>query len=349
MDPLIRMIDANANRAREGLRVMEDVARFARNDAAMSAGFKALRHGVTAGVEGLGISMLQRSASRDTPGDVGTGVKVEGEGTRASLQAVVGAAGARATEALRVCGECAKLVHPAGASAFERLRYEAYELQRRLVLALGTGRGGQWRLCVLISEGLCKRPWLEVARAAIEGGADCLQLREKGLGDAELWRRAGALVEAASRSGAGVSVIVNDRADVALATGAAGVHLGQDDLSVAEVRAIAGDRLIVGVSTHNLDEAERAWAAGADYCGVGAMFATATKARPASGAEYLQAYLADERMAAVPHLAIGGITPGNVRELAAAGCRGVAVSGVVCGAAEPAEVCRAILAGLALR
>lgn len=349
MDPLIRMIDANANRAREGLRVMEDVARFARHDAAMSAGFKALRHGVTAGVAGLGISMLQQSASRDTPGDVGTGIKVQAEGSRASLQALVAAAGGRATEALRVCGECAKLVHPAGAGAFERLRYEGYELQRRLVLALGTGRGGQWRLCVLISEGLCARPWLEVARAAIEGGADCLQLREKGLDDAELSRRAGVLVEEAARGGTGVSVMVNDRADVALATGAAGVHLGQDDLSVAEVRAVAGDRLIVGVSTHDLGEAERAWAAGADYCGVGAMFATATKARATSGVGYLRAYLGDERLATVPHLAIGGITPGNVGELAAAGCRGVAVSGVVCGAADPAGVCRALVAGLALR
>jgi thiamine-phosphate pyrophosphorylase len=155
-------------------------------------------------------------------------------------------------------------------------------------------------------------------------------------------------------------VVVNDRLDVALACGADGVHLGQDDLSVRDARRViaasmekggarvalgARGALLVGASTHSLDEARAAVEAGADVCGVGAMFATGTKPSVApSGLPYLRAYLAAHGR--VPHLAIGGITPANVRELAAAGCRGVAVSGTVCGADDPAAVVRALRSAL---
>jgi thiamine-phosphate pyrophosphorylase len=135
--------------------------------------------------------------------------------------------------------------------------------------------------------------------------------------------------------------VVNDRADVALACGADGVHVGQDDLPVRDVRRLAGERLLVGASTHSLQEARTAVESGADVCGVGAMFATGTKPGIApGGAGYLRAYLSS--FGGVPHLAIGGITVANVHELAAAGCRGVAVSGAVCGAPDPAAVVRAL-------
>jgi thiamine-phosphate pyrophosphorylase len=143
----------------------------------------------------------------------------------------------------------------------------------------------------------------------------------------------------------GAAVVVNDRADVALACGADGVHVGQGDLAPADVRRVAGDALLVGVSTHCVAEAECAVAAGADLCGVGAMFASRTKPDVApQGEAYLCAYLA--RFAHVPHLAIGGIEPANVAQLAAAGCRGVAVSSVVCGAEDPGAVAHALRTGL---
>src|SRR5262249_3445094 len=136
----------------------------------------------------------------------------------------------------------------------------------------------------------------------------------------------------------GVRVIVNDRVDLALLSGADGVHLGQSDLPVAEARRLAGARLLIGVSTANLDEARSAARQGADYCGVGPMFPTTTKDKPRiSGPPYLREYLAAPVSARVPHLAIGGIAPGNVSDLVSAGCRGIAVSGSVCGATDPAE------------
>lgn len=356
MQPELRIIDANANRAAEGLRVMEDVARFALDHTRLVGEFKQARHDLQSALASVPGGRLSLLASRDTPGDVGTGIKADGtETVRSSLHAVAAAAGGRTTQALRAIEEAIKLVAPGAAAAVEHVRYRVYEAEKQLGLALGTGRAPQWRLCVLITESLCTsgRAWLDVARAAIEGGADCIQLREKGLSDSELLRRAKELVELASRivigeSGGHASVIINDRADIALLAGASGVHLGQEDASVASVRELAGERLLVGVSTHDLSEARNALHDGADYVGVGAMFPTTTKVRDTSGPEYLAAFLEmTHETRPLPHLAIGGITPANVGDLAAVGCRGVAVSSVVCGAADPAGVCRELLKGLA--
>lgn len=361
MDPARRALDANANRAREGLRVLEDLARFvlARED--LCARAKAARHGVAEGLSAAGVDGLSLLASRDAGGDPGTGVKALGEGQRDGLSGVALAAGKRAGEALRVIEELVKTWPGGRDDAWRRVeaaRYAVYDLERDVVLALGTGRGVQWRLCVLLSESLCRRPWLDVAREAIRGGADCLQLREKAVEGGALLERARALVSLAREAGppgggtgAGTSrtraaVIINDRPDIALLAGADGVHLGQGDLPIGEARALAGSRLLIGASTHDLAEARAAVAAGADYCGVGAMFPTGTKPRETSGVAYLRAYLAEPALSRVPHLAIGGITPERVAGLTEAGCRGVAVSAAVCGSDDPAAVCREFRAAL---
>ncbi|MCC7388836.1 MAG: thiamine phosphate synthase [Phycisphaerales bacterium] len=345
-----RLIDANANRAREGLRVVEDLARFVLNDEGLCAALKGVRHGLGEVLAVLPVDRGVLLAWRDTPGDVGTGLVGTGEGTRAGLPAMCGAAAGRLGEALRVIEEGAKVLGAGqAAAAVEALRYRAYDACAAVERALGTGRAGQWRLCVLITEALCvHHRWERVAELAIEGGADCLQLREKGLDGGELVARARALVETA-KSGSesratSVSVIVNDRADVALAAGADGVHVGQGDMRVRDVRRVAGNALLVGVSTANLDQARAAARDGADYCGLGPMFASSTKPKASlAGVGYMRAYLADPACARLPHLAISGIGPENVGELAAAGCRGVAVSSVVCGAGEPGAVCAVLV------
>lgn len=340
-----RAIDANANRAREALRVLEDLARFVLNDAELSARAKALRHGVEAGVAGLGIDATARLASRDTAGDVGTRIAAPGGPSRESLDALAGANASRAAEALRSLEECAKTFPGVGVGAsraFESLRYGVYELEKSLRRML-PGRARQWRLCVLITGSLCAgRPWEEVARGAIAGGADAIQLREKGLADREFLARAERLVALAR--GLGAAVIVNDRTDVALMSGADGVHLGQGDLPVERVRALAGDRLIVGVSTSRIEEAREAVRAGADYVGLGPMYSSVTKAKDRiAEVGYLREALADAMVSRVPHLAIGGITAERARELASAGCRGIAVSSAVCGAEDPEGACRALI------
>jgi thiamine-phosphate pyrophosphorylase len=136
---------------------------------------------------------------------------------------------------------------------------------------------------------------------------------------------------------ANARVIVNDRVDIALASGADGVHLGTGDLSIRAARKLAGTNLLIGASTHNAAEALAAVTEGADVCGVGAIFATQLKPdRAPCGVELVSEFI--RHYPHVPHLAIGGISAQNIEQLTAVGCRGVAVSGAVCGASNPAAV-----------
>ena len=156
---------------------------------------------------------------------------------------------------------------------------------------------------------------------AIDGGATMVQLREKHLDDAAFLEEAKAFVALCREKGA-ISII-NDRADIALASGADGVHVGQEDLAAAQARQLLGADKIVGVSAHNVEEALAAQAAGADYLGVGAAFVTGTKtdAKPISRDTIRAVTTAVD----IPAVAIGGITRENVTELAGCGLAGVAV------------------------
>lgn len=349
--PWARIADANLNRAREGLRVLEDLARFALDDAELTGRIKTLRHDLARAAEALadatGLDRAMRLAWRDTPGDVGTAVKTESELTRAGPAEVAAAAAGRASEALRALEECAKALNDAGAARqFEHLRYRLYDAERALGLSLLPGRAPQWRLCVILSERLCTHhPWERVAELALEGGADCVQLREKELTDRDLLERARRLVAIARSRHA--AAVINDRPDVALLAGADGVHVGADDLPPDGVRRLAGSRLLIGASTDRLERAHAAIRAGADYCGVGPMFPSTTKPRDhIPGPEYLARYLADPLCAARPHLAIGGITPQRVPELTRLGCRGVAVASAVCSSPDPRAAAAELLSRL---
>lgn len=203
----------------------------------------------------------------------------------------------------------------------------------------------QWRLCVLISENLCREGnWWGVAESIMsvvwEGRAavDCIQLREKSLDDRELLRRARQLVALCRPMG--TCVIVNDRPDIAMLAHADGVHLGQDDLPCDLVRQIVGENFLIGVSTSQVTQAQQALAQGANYCGVGPMFTTATKQKELIvGPTYLQQYI---EWGQLPHLAIGGITIDNVARLGEVGTVSVAVSSAVCRASNPAAVVQRI-------
>lgn len=319
--------------------MLDDLARFVADRSELCERIKSVRHEVSAVVARLQIAPEALLGARDTPGDVGTTISAPAEYRRADARELARVNSSRAGESLRSLEETAKaLGKPVVAAGFESLRYRVYDIEKHLVAALPHPGARQWRLCVLITESLCRLPWSEVARRALIGGADCLQLREKSLDDVELLARARAFATLVREHGA--TFIMNDRADVALAAGADGVHLGQADLPVEEVRKIlpAG---IIGVSTERIEQARAALRAGADYCGIGPMFPTATKDKPRiAGPEYLREYLADPSLAEMPHLAIGGITTTTLPVLISAGARGVAVSSAVCGAIDPEQVCR---------
>jgi thiamine-phosphate pyrophosphorylase len=337
----LRIIDANRNRALEALRVLEDLARFSVGDATLTEGLKAARHAITLALAGLDAGALL--ASRDAAGDPGTAITGAAESSRPNLHALAIANGSRATEALRSLEEALKLVDPTAASRIERVRYRTYDLARDVALRLAGTAPRQWTVCVLLTESLCSMPWLDTAKAALDGGADCLQLREKELGGAELLARAQALRTLTRAHGA--SLVINDRLDVALASDADGVHLGQGDLPIAAARAIAGSALLIGASTHDPHEAAQAITGGASYCGVGCMYPSGTKAGlPLAGPSYLVRFLAEHP--GVPHLAIGGIDEARARDLAALGCSGVAVSGAVLASDDPARAVRRLRGAL---
>lgn len=325
----LRILDANANRAREALRVLEDYARFALNHDALSAGLKQVRHDLAAATGPL---LADAILCRDTPGDVGTDNKTAAETQRDDLAAVVTAAGKRLGEALRVIEEMLKLADASSAGKIEAIRYRFYDLEQQIARALGRSRRmADVRLYVLITESACSGPWLTVAEQAILGGADCLQLREKSLDGGELLARARTLVELCRRYN--VLCIINDRPDIAILSGADGVHVGQGDLPAAEVRRLVGGQMIVGVSTHRIEQAKQAVVDGADYIGVGPIFRSPTKPRDfAAGLEYAR-QVADAIR--IPAVAIAGITLDNVDEVLACGIRAVAVTAAVAGAADP--------------
>jgi thiamine-phosphate pyrophosphorylase len=202
---------------------------------------------------------------------------------------------------------------------------------------------------VLITESLCKRPWEDVARAALEAGADCIQLREKELPGRELLARAKRLRELTHAHDA--SLVINDRPDLALLSEADGLHLGQTDLPLREARRIVGDGMCIGVSATTLAQASDALEAGADSLGLGPMFATRTKPDPGgrtdgslAGPPVVREVL--KKHPGTLHLAIGGITGANIAELREAGAKGIAVSGVVCGADDPGAMARELLEAL---
>ena len=178
---------------------------------------------------------------------------------------------------------------------------------------------------ILDPEQTCGRPAEHILPRLLEAGVSILQLRVKSLPPVdflELAKQARAVTRAH-----GCKLIINDRVDIALACGADGVHLGQDDLPLSAGRKLMGQK-IIGISTHDLDQARAAERAGADYIGFGPMFGTRTKATgyEARGPEMLQQI---RRAVTLPIVAIGGITEANVQEVWQAGADSVAIIGDV--------------------
>ena len=195
----------------------------------------------------------------------------------------------------------------------------------RLYLVTGSRPGG--------------RSLAEVLEPALRGGVDLVQLREKDAGDAEIL--AAAAEARPLCTAAGALLLVNDRPDLAVAAGADGVHVGQDDMTVAEARAITGAELLVGLSTHAPSEID---AADADYIGVGPVHATPTKpGRPAVGLDLVR-YAAEH--AELPWFAIGGVDPASVGVVVEAGATRIAVVRAITDATDPEAAASALRAAL---
>ncbi len=337
---VLRILDAAANRAREALRVLEDVVRFGWDDEGLMRELKELRHEMAGGL-GL-LPMAAAMGTRDTAGDVGTSVKTDAEFCRGNIRDILTANCKRLTEALRSLEEFAKTVDTEAAGRFEQMRYRAYTLEKKL---LGRAAGmdarrrfEKVRLYVLLTESICALPWEQVLREILAAGGErlCVQLREKNVADGELLRRARIIADQCRQAGA-ISM-VNDRADIALLAGADGVHVGQTDLRLEEVGKILPSGAITGISTENIEQARSAVGGKTlpTYLAVGPMFHTMTKEKPRiAGPAYAAEVVREIKL---PVAAIGGITLENAAKVTAAGVRTLAVSAAVLKSARPGEM-----------
>ena len=355
-----RVLDANLNRAREGLRVLEDFARFLVDNHDISLKLKSMRHDLVAAEKQLfasaGIGMADRLQFRDTDGDVGTTQMTDGEQQRGALADVVIANARRVEESLRSLEEFGKLVSAPFSAAMKSLRYSAYTMEKSLAGISTPGllphddkaiRLQQARVYLLITESMCRLPWQQVVEQSLDAGVGVLQLREKSLNDRELLRRA-EWMGAACRN-ARALFIVNDRPDIAAICEADGVHVGQDEFSVAEARRVLKPGQLVGLSTHSLEQAIQATEAGADYLGVGPVFPSQTKSfEEFPGLAFVNS-VAKSTIVAKPWFAIGGICLERIPELITAGAQRVAVTSAVAGVEHPGEVIRAIRSAFADR
>ena len=183
------------------------------------------------------------------------------------------------------------------------------------------------------------RSTVEVVAAAVSGGVTCVQLREKHCSTREFLEEARRVRELLA--GTGVPLIINDRLDVALAVAADGVHLGQNDLPVADARRLVGERLVIGVSAESVADAIRAEAEGADYIGVSPVFTTPTKmdTAPPLGLEGLREI---RRAVRLPLVAIGSIRHDNAAEVLRAGADGLAVVSAIVSAPCPRTAAAAL-------
>jgi len=341
MREVYRILDANFNRATEALRVAEDCGRFALNDPAITAMAKNLRSDLRRVYDALPEGEL--ITRRDTPGDIGTEMTTPSEAKREGLADVAAAACKRLAESLRTIEEYVKFVAPGQSTQIERMRYDAYTLEQRLIQRLLVGKTfEQVKLYVLVSSHLCLGSLREAARAAIGGGADAIQLRETKVTDDVMLALAAELREVTDETGK--LLIVNNRPDIASLISADGVHLGQHDMPVTEARKLLRPGAIVGKSIHNIAQARAAVNEGADYISVGPIFQTETKdAGPPVGLELLEEVSKEISLPLVP---IGGINADNVAQLVGAGAKRVAVCSAVCRAKDPKAAAAALKAGL---
>lgn len=354
---LFRILDAALNRTNEGLRVVEDYARLAIDDEFLSTELKRLRHDLTEA--GKGIEQSKRMRARDTLGDVGTAIELPSEYERVSgkegivksnfiagvqwdegIDGTIKANFSRAQQGLRTIEEFSKLLDTAVAKKIEQIRYRCYTLEK----AFNANLEG---LCELVDASLyalttAQGDWKLRVESMVEAKVDLVQLRDKDRTDREIVAVGRKIAELTR--GSNTVFIMNDRADLANAAGADGVHLGQDDLKVGDARRIVGPSKVIGVSTHSLAQARQAVKEGADYIGVGPVFPSTTKHfEKHEGLELVEEVAAEIKL---PVFAIGGITLDNLSKVLNSGVRRVAVSGAINETDDVRQVVREFRCGL---
>ncbi len=320
-DKIYSAIDANINRALEGLRVCEDVFRFVRRGSMISARLKSLRHEIIEAVKIFPQGLLLRE--RDVAGDEIKFADTAGEKERGSVFDLARKNLRRSQEALRSIEEFFKLASPGGEqNPFQALRFTLYSLEKDICLPLlraeKINKFENSLYAILDSAFVKNNEYAKTAARLIKGGASIIQLRMKDSSMKVILREARSVAAACREKG--VIFIVNDHPEAALLSGADGLHLGQDDLPVIEARKVVPPEMIIGVSTHSAAQALEAADENPDYIAAGPVFDTKSKygeLMKGIGTDIIKDII---NKIETPVVAIGGIDHSRIAELKKSGC-----------------------------
>ncbi len=329
-EAVCRILDANLDRAREGIRIIEEWCRFALNNGHFVQVCKQIRQTLA---QWHSNDIRQ---ARNTEQDEGTTLTHPLEEQRENCQQLLQINFSRTQEALRVLEEYGKVYDPRLGKTCKQLRYQLYILETDL---LGSSpqhklQSAQLYLVTTPSENL-----FSIVEGALKGGVSVVQYRNKQADDSQQIAEAQALCELCHRYGA--LFLMNDRADLAVAVNADGVHLGQQDLPITVARQILGPNKIIGRSTSNPLELDSAIAEGANYVGVGPIYQTPTKpGKSPAGMEYIDYAI---KHSPIPWFAIGGINSENIATVVEAGAPRVAVVRAIMEARDPQKATQSLL------
>ena len=334
---ILRIVDASLNRIGEGLRVLEEYARFSLSNAKLTQQLKNMRHKLVKVDSKLQSQLIH---GRDASIDIGAEMEVPGENKQRDTAGIISANARRVQESLRVMEEMARGPElNLETNYYKQARFELYNIEKDLLsLVLRQDKLKRMNgLYVIIDPEFAKgRKLTDIAAQAIKGGATAIQLRDKKRSVKEFLASASELRDICAEKGA--LFIVNDSMEVALGSGADGLHVGQDDLPADIARRLLPIDKILGCSARTLAEAKKAKDDGADYLGVGAIFPTDSKEDTREiGVEALKNI---RRALDLPLVAIGGINRDNLKSVIKAGADAAAVISAVMGADDVEKASR---------
>ncbi|NLK62026.1 MAG: thiamine phosphate synthase [Fusobacteria bacterium] len=304
-----RILDANVNRAAEGIRVIEDVCRFYFEDEDKTKKLREIRHKLRKTFKNIDDDFVN---SRDSEHDIGKDISQNTTlDKKTDLKQLITANFKRVEEAVRTMEESLKIIEKYEKSKImENIRYEAYYLEKEILklITIKLPKGIYGITAEKYSNG---RKNIDVVREMIESGVKIIQYREKYKSMKEKYEECLEIREITRKNS--VIFIVNDHIDIAMMVDADGVHIGQDDVPIKEVRKLVGNK-IIGLSTHSKEQYQKALEDGADYIGVGPIYKTYTKDDVCDpvGLEYLEYAVKENK---IPFVAIGGIKENNIYDV----------------------------------
>ena len=323
---IAQLIDANLDRAREGLRVMEDWCRFGLKRSDFSIQIKDWRQQL-----GAHHHNIYRRA-RLTSNDPAMGISHQLQKVRSTPEAIFIANSSRVQEALRVIEEFTRLTDPNLCRIATKIRYETYEIEIKVLnTSEGINKRKALKDCSIYLITTNRSDLENVVLQALKAGVKIVQYREKFLQDKEKISQAKCLASLCKKHNS--LFIINDRIDIALAVDADGIHLGQEDIPTKIAREILGTEKIIGRSTHCLEDIKNAEKDGCDYIGIGPIFPSETKKQlNPIGIDYLRKGLNETLL---PAFAIGGINSSNINKINQLNNLRIAVSDAVINSKDP--------------